>query len=188
MSCCSHGKQSGECVCDVVRKIVRAQNEVAAAQDDCCTTGCENSIEQLLSPTTANGNGPTTIPFLLYCKGDCDLFFATAVARNGGTPAAAAANGNGVFDCVETPVFKAKKFKKGCCVELELLLFETANGSHTPLFNTPSTNGDCFIPANTTGNFVETGICITVDLHCYCAIQCLDPVTPVVAPISNGHC
>ncbi|MGF7016197.1 CotY/CotZ family spore coat protein [Ornithinibacillus bavariensis] len=162
---CSHGKQSGECVCDVVRKIVRAQNEVAEAQDDCCTTGCEQSIEQLLAPTTANG--PTTIPFLLYCKGDCDLFFATGVRPD-----------NSTFDCIETPVFKAKKFKKNCCVELELLEFET-NGSGG-LLSSHQHNKDCsFIPSNTTGNFVETGVCITVDLHCFCAIQCLNPVTPV---------
>jgi hypothetical protein len=162
---CSHGKHSSECVCDVVRKIVRAQNEVAAAQDNCCTTGCEQSIEQLLAPTTANG--PTTIPFLLYCKGDCDLFFATGVRPH-----------NSMFDCIETPVFKANSLKKDCCVEIELLEFET--GTATNLIPPhPPKNACSFIPHNTTGNFVETGVCITVDLHCFCAIQCLNPVTPV---------
>ena len=169
MSCCSHGKQSGECVCDVVRKIVLAQNEVAANQDDCCTTGCEQSINQLLSPTTGgNTNGPTTIPFLLYCKGDCDVFFARGIRKE-----------NSSFECVETPIFKAKRFKNGCCVELELLQFQTP-GPNPP---NPSSFKCGIIPPNATGELVETGICITVDLHCYCAIQCLDPVTPLPQPM-----
>ncbi|MEN2768817.1 CotY/CotZ family spore coat protein [Ornithinibacillus xuwenensis] len=173
---CSHGKQSGECVCDVVRKIVKAQDEVAAAMDNnCCTTGCEQSIRDLLSPATANGN--TTIPFLLYCKGDCDLFFATGVAQNGNGAA---------FDCIETPVFRAKKFKKGCCVELELLEFETNSGGGGSLIPTPQDNCD-FIPPNATGDFVETGICITVDLHHFIAIQCLAPTTPVSPAADNGN-
>lgn len=171
MSCCSHGKQSGECVCDVVRKIVLAQNEVADAQDDCCSTGCSQAIDKLLNPTTISPDGPTTIPFLLYCKGDCDLFFATGVKNNNG-----AAAGTGAFTCVETPVFKAKKFKKGCCVELELLKFDTDPGC---IVGHKGHTDHCFIPPNTTGDFIETGICITVDLHCFCAIQCLDPVTPI---------
>lgn len=174
MSCCSHGKHSSECVCDVVRKIVLAQNEVAAAQDDCCTTGCENAIEQLLSPTTVPTNGPTTIPILLYCKGDCDLFFATGIAQN-----------NSGFDCVETPVFRAKKFKKGCCVELELLEFDTQGNGHNLLGH--SKKDMChFIPSNATGDFVETGICITVDLNNFTGIQCLNPVTPIAAPTTKG--
>ncbi|MFS0674763.1 CotY/CotZ family spore coat protein [Ornithinibacillus sp. 179-J 7C1 HS] len=169
MSCC-HGKQSGECVCDVVSKIVKAQDEVAAAQDNCCTTGCENSIEQLLSPTTVNGNGPTTIPFVLYCKGDCDLFFATGLVQE-----------NTSLECIETPVFKAKKIKKGCCAELELLEFDTDNG--IGLHHHSSKDKCNFIPQDATGNFIETGVCITVDLHCFCAIQCLNPVTPLPAPV-----
>ncbi|WP_053071887.1 CotY/CotZ family spore coat protein [Ornithinibacillus contaminans] len=174
---CSHGKQSGECVCDVVRKIVAAQNEVAAqAQGDCCNTGCHRAIEQLLSPATAPiVDGPTTIPFLLYCKGDCDLFFATGVSQS-----------NGDFECIESAVFKAKQFKKGCCVELELLEFETDSVGSTVLSNHDACD---FIPNNTTGNFVESGICITVDLHHFIAIQCLAPTTPIaqVSPIANNN-
>ncbi|MUK89465.1 hypothetical protein GMD78_13945 [Ornithinibacillus sp. L9] len=39
---------------------------------------------------------------------------------------------------------------------------------------------DVIVPPNT-GNLVETGICITVDLHCFCTIQCLSPTTPLSA-------
>ncbi|GGA84946.1 CotY/CotZ family spore coat protein [Ornithinibacillus halotolerans] len=168
MSCCS-GKHSGHCVCDMVRKIVLAQNEAEENQNNCCTTGCEQSIEKLLSPTTVTDNGPTTIPFLLYCKGDCDLFFARGVRMNENTTT--------TFDCVETPIFKAKKFKHDCCVELELLEV-TSSGSQTIIPSPNHPQLECgFLPSSANG-LRETGICITVDLHCFCAIQCLDPTTP----------
>ncbi|MFD2044259.1 CotY/CotZ family spore coat protein [Ornithinibacillus salinisoli] len=161
---CSQGKFQEDCVCEVVRKIVKAQDEVAAAaNDNCCTTGCKQSIDQLLSPTVSPVD--TTIPFLLYCKGDCDLFVATGV------------KGNAVYDCVETAVFRAKKIDKGCCAVLELLEFEEA--PCPPHHHDKKASGcDLIVPPNT-GNLVETGICITVDLHCFCAIQCLSPTTPL---------
>ncbi|WP_084288100.1 CotY/CotZ family spore coat protein [Paucisalibacillus globulus] len=168
MSCCSNGKNS-DCVCHVVRKIVEAQNEVAAAQDDCCTTGCEQSIKQLLSPSTGgNGNGPTTIPFLLYCKSACDIFIARGIRDN--SPSG--------FECVETPIFKAKKLKHGCCVEVELLDFEyQPSESFTPPNHPP--NNNCGIIPVGANQLVETGICITLDLDSFSGIQCLNPTTPL---------
>ncbi|MUK89466.1 spore coat protein [Ornithinibacillus sp. L9] len=113
---CSRSRQ-GDCVCDVVRKIVKAQDEVAVVtNDNCCTTGCKQSIDQLLSPV--NGPVDTTIPFLLYCKGDCDLFVATGIRDNN------------LFECVETAVFRAKKIDKDCCAVLELLEFEEATENY----------------------------------------------------------
>ncbi|WP_163971485.1 CotY/CotZ family spore coat protein [Oceanobacillus halotolerans] len=166
------------CVCDVVRDIVAAQDEVANNNDNgCCSTGCENSIEQLLSPAGINGTTPVndTIPFILYCKGECEPFIGSGVyqAQLGGSP-------NTYFGCVETPIFRAKEFvdDEECCVRLELLLPVTEGGS------TPGPGGDdvCdYFPGNSIRDFQATGICITVDLNCFCGITCLDPITPLPA-------
>lgn len=167
---CSCNSINGDhCVCDVVRAIVLAQDEVAN-DNNCCTTGCEQSIRRLLSPV-ANGNGLTTIPFILYC--DCEPFIGTGVFQ-----APLGSSGNTAFRCVETPIFRAKRFVNDdeCCVKLELLLPVTEGGS------TPGPGGDnvCdYFPGNSIRDLQATGICITVDLKKFNAIVCLDPVTPL---------
>ncbi|GGC99548.1 spore coat protein [Thalassobacillus devorans] len=170
MSCGKHDFDT--CVCETVRKIIKAQDEVAGVGDDCCDTGCEQSIRDLLSPV-GNGNGPTTIPFFLYCKGDCDPFIGSGVTRQ-----RLGMSQNFAFQCVESPIFRAKKFvdKDECCVQLELLLPVNEGGQ------TPGPGGDTvcdFFPGNAVRDFLATGICITVDLDCFCGIACLDPVTPL---------
>ncbi|MFD1038231.1 CotY/CotZ family spore coat protein [Virgibacillus byunsanensis] len=160
------------CVCDVVRDIIDAQDQVTN-NDNCCSTSCERSIDQLLSPTTnGNGNGATTIPFILYCKGDCLPFIASGVFQD-----ELGRSGNTFFGCFETPIFRAKKFvdEDECCVKLELLVAVTEGGAFVE-------EGDrvCdFFPGNSRRDFLATGICLTVDLDCFCAIQCIDPVTPL---------
>lgn len=171
MSC---GNKNGEnCVCDVVREIVAAQNDVVN-NDNCCTTSCERSIQDLLSPV-ANGNGATTIPFILYCKGDCEPFIGSGITQEPRT------GGGFDFDCVESPIFRAKQFvdEDECCVKLELLLPVNEGGQ------TPGPDGDTvcdFFRGESIRNLQASGICITVDLDCFCAITCLDPITPLPVP------
>lgn len=171
----SNNSGGSDCVVDKVREIVAAQDEVAdITNGDCCTTGCEESIEQLLSPV-ANETGPgfTTIPIILYCKGDCDPFIASGVYQ-----AQVGQSNNTYFGCVESPIFRAKKFVNDgeSCVVLELLVPVTEGGGGA------ITRGDTvcdFFPGESRRDFQATGICITVDLNCFCGIACLDPVTPL---------
>ncbi|WP_181348037.1 CotY/CotZ family spore coat protein [Thalassobacillus sp. CUG 92003] len=174
---CEKEKDFNTCVCETVAKIIRAQDEVAGV-GGCCSTGCVQSIRDLISPME-NGNDFTAIPFALYCKGDCEPFIGSGIFRSpvGGS-------GMTALRCVETPIFQAKKFvdKEECCVQLELLLPVTMGGS-TP---GPSGKGNriCdFFPGNSIRNLQATGICITVDLDCFCGIVCLDPVSPL--PLSE---
>lgn len=171
---CNHVDFGEDCVCEIVRAIIDAQDQVNG--DNCCTTGCEQSIADLLSPATNGANGNNTIPFILYCKGDCDAFVASSVVQR-------PAGGGGVsFNCITSPIFRAKKFvdDEECCVVLELLQPVNADGN-------PVTTGDevCdFFPDTGTGpirNLRSTGVCITVDLNCFCGIACLDPTTPLAA-------
>jgi len=166
-----------DCVCTVVKDIVEAQDAVTT-NDDCCTTSCEQSIEQLLSPKVAGaGVVNTTIPFILYCK-DCTPFIGSGVFEG-----ELGASGNTFFGCVESPIFRAKRFVKGsdCCVQLELLLPVTEGGS-TPGPTNRGVSDVCkFFPGRSIRDFQATGICLTVDLNCFCGITCLDPITPIPA-------
>ena len=169
-----------ECVCDIVQSIVAAQDAVAD-NNNCCTSSCEQSIEQLLSPQATTPTANTTIPFILYCK-DCEPFIGSGVFQD-----ELGNSGNTFFGCVETPIFRAKSFLEGsdCCVRLELLLPVTQGGSAPG----PANRDVCsYFPGNSIRNFQATGICLTVDLNCFCGITCLAPITPLpVSQFSNDN-
>lgn len=168
--------QKDDCVCTTVKKIVDAQNEVAERQSHRCLTSCEQSIKQLTSPRN-NTQQKTTIPFILYCKQSCQPFIASGVFKQpiDGFP-------NEIYyDCIETPILRAKKFVKGtkCCVVVELLRPVNANG--IPVADSGEKLCDFFSHKGPfkTIQFRETGICLTLDLKDFSTIVCLDPVNPL---------
>jgi hypothetical protein len=166
MGSCSKGR----CVRDTVKEIIRAQNEVAE-RDNCCDVSCERSIRELLSPATAD-NGNTTIPFTLICK-DCKPFIGNGLKHY-----------NGSYHCIKTPFFRAKKFVEGSnsCVKLELLKPMNTQPPCVLQERKHDKKDVCDFVNGLTG-FYETGVCITVDLDCFCGISCLRPTTPV--PFNN---
>ncbi|ARI78423.1 CotY/CotZ family spore coat protein [Halobacillus mangrovi] len=165
MGSCSKGKGS-ECVRDTIKKIIAAQDEVAE-RDHCCDVSCERSIRDLLSPAGA-GMGDTTIPFTLICK-DCKPFIGSG-----------ARFANNMYQCLESPFFRAKKFVDDSkdCVKLELLI--PINGGNS-CSSRGKKGGVCDFLDMAPG-FYETGVCITVDLDCFCGISCLSPTTPEPYP------
>ena len=180
------GKCSENCVTDVVKKILRAQREAAGESGYECKTSCENSIEDLLSPS--HGHRPrrhTTIPFMLTCKDGCGTFFGS------GFTGRSHRSRHEHFHCVESPVFKVRGFVKGSdsCVRLELLTpiyhrgpeprdgdGDARGGQHHHSCGSGSVCG--YFGNRPIDNFRHTGVCITVDLSCFCGISCLDPITP----------
>ncbi|WP_153737051.1 CotY/CotZ family spore coat protein [Aquibacillus halophilus] len=161
-----------QCVCDVVQSIVNAQD--AVTDNNCCSSSCEQSIRQLLSPQVQNVTN-TTIPFVLYCK-DCQPFIGSGVFQD-----ELGASNNTYFGCVESPIFRAKEFVEGsdCCVKLELLLPVTEGGSTPGPTNSGVSDVCRFFPGRSIRDFQATGICLIVDLNCFCGITCLDPITPI---------
>ncbi|CDQ41058.1 MULTISPECIES: CotY/CotZ family spore coat protein [Virgibacillus] len=164
---CSSKKQRKDCICDIVRRIIDAQHEV---RNDChCDSSCHTSIEQLRGKK--HGPRHTTIPFMLYDKCSCEPFIGSGVSKT------CSCHRHG-FECIESPIFRAKHFAKGskCCVNLELLLpisdgYETSTGH--------CSHACAFFPDDTrVTDFQATGVCITVDLSHFFAITCLDPITP----------
>ncbi|HYK74557.1 MAG TPA: CotY/CotZ family spore coat protein [Pseudoneobacillus sp.] len=163
MSCRGHnGFDSDNCVCAVLRRIADVQDALEPDTTGPCTTSCERSIAQLeglVSPVT---NGPDTIPVILYC--DCEPFLGTGVRLN--TPGASS---NVRFECIQSFLFRVNSVDEDCCATLELL---TAGGGPNP--QDPCSQ----FPGGSVGlNDIDaTGICITVDLNCFCGVTCLDPV------------
>lgn len=159
------------CIIEVVRNIVKAQKQAVEVAGDSCMTSCDSAMQDLLAPSMDNMRPRnTTIPFILYSKGTNLPFFGQGVCRDA----------DGVFQCTNSPIFRAKGFVPGSsnCVRLELLV--PADNSAAPVTVTdPTTVCDIFEGGGTVSNFIATGICITVDLNCFCAISCLDAITPV---------
>ena len=164
-----------DCVCNVVKNIVNVQDEAA----DDCSLSCGTFFQQLKSGGNEMNNRHTTIPFMLYCDGACEPFIGNGVFQ-----APKGRNRETFFGCVETPIFRAKRFVKdsNCCVILELLLpvNEYCEAKQPP---TESRNTVCsFFPGDDPiTDFQATGICLTVDLEKFIAITCLDPITPLPA-------
>lgn len=162
------------CVCEVVDKIIEAQNIVAQEATN-CNTSCQQSIRDLLAPTSENEK--TTVPFILYCKKSCKPFIASGVHKRPieGFPQ------DKYYECIETPVLRAKQFtKKGrCCVKVELLRPVNANGY--PVADKGEKLCDFFQEKtpHKTIQFRETGICLTLDLKDFVGISCLDATRPL---------
>lgn len=161
-----------DCVCDVVSRIVKAQNEV---KDHSCSTSCDRSIQQL----RGKGLGPqyTTIPFMLYCSGTCEPFVGSGMFK-----APASKKDAPFFGCVESPVFRATQFVKNsdCCVRLEILLPVSDGCEIKPHHTKGGSNIRRFFPEGTpVTNFIASGVCLTVNLKDFAGISCLDPINPI---------
>ncbi|GAA0604054.1 exosporium assembly protein ExsY [Virgibacillus siamensis] len=163
-----------DCVCDVVRKIVEAQDEV---EENGCCGSCDSAVQQLRKGRPNNGPVNTTVPFILYCAGDCEPFFGSGVFKSPGYY-----NREAFYGCVESPIFRAKQFVRGsnCCVKLELLLPVTdCEIIMTKVEDCNSAISHYFPADDPVTGFQATGICITVDLNNFTGITCLDPITPI---------
>jgi len=189
MGCQSGHYDYHHCIKDTVRRIVKAQRKAVESDSVTCYTSCEQSIDDLLSPRPERRRPRhTTIPFMLVCQDGCDYFKRNGfVKRRDG--------GREYFDCIQSPVFKARGFADGSdnCVKLELLLpirggypRSDADSGRKDDFDgkrSRPTSGNMSSPCDFFSggriyNFRETGVCITVDLDCFCGITCLDPITP----------
>ncbi|WP_188208338.1 CotY/CotZ family spore coat protein [Alkalibacillus aidingensis] len=123
--------------------------QIADAQSDVvddCDIGCEQSIQDLLGDESPNNLD--TVPVLLYC--DCDPF-----------------RGFGVRDdenrtVVASFYFRVRNVDDDCCATLELLRDPADSQANFP---DPT--------RQKTANLRATGICITVDLKCFCHVTCL---------------
>lgn len=157
---CGHRRVEGaatdSCVCEILRDIVDAQNDVI---ENCCDTSCEQSINDLLGESDP-GNGLDTVPVILYCAGDCKPFKGFG-AKRGGTLGS-------IGEMKASFIFRVKTVTDDCCAVLELLRDR----------NDPVTCDHLKDPCDQlTADLENTGICITVDLDCFCHVTCLPAIS-----------
>lgn len=161
MVCGNTGNVGGlddNCVCSVLKAIVDAQDQVSPVSGGCAVS-CEKSIQELLSGVSPASTSPNTIPVILYCG--CDPFLGTGVRVK-------TTGGAQHLECIQSFVFRVNEVDDNCCASLELL---EVKGGPNPANPCAQFNGA------KPEDIKATGICITVDLNCFCAVTCLDPVT-----------
>lgn len=149
---CGCGKEysTGSCVCNVLKEIARAQRDITELE---CDTSCEKSISDLLGETEVR-NGLDTVPVLLYCKDGCKPFKGFG------------AHPRNIGKVVSSFYFRVKSVSKDCCAVLELLR-DPNDGNHNP--HDPVEQH--------TKHLRSTGICITVDVKCFCHVTCLPAIS-----------
>lgn len=168
MSCGSEFFTSN-CVCDTLLAIVEAQDKISPTTDE-CTFGCSRAIQELVGGV--NTTGADSIPVILICKGTCSPFQATGVRRSTSTTAP--------FDVVCGCVFRVIDVDpETCCATLEILGI-VPEGQTTPVFDLcegkKKNNGfGCVKNLENAKALARSGVCITVDLNCFCGVSCIFP-------------
>lgn len=161
MSCGSSG--SNGCVCEVVRAILEIQN--AATDDNCtgCTTNCfMEPLGGIVSPARTAAN---TRVFTLSTKDGTPFFATFASAEYPG-------------ECISV-FFRVEDVFDDCCATLRVLVpLDAPTGSPgdvVPLVSPDRRGIDIGALCDVEG-FDVSDSCITVDLSCFCAVQCIADV------------
>jgi hypothetical protein len=157
------------CVKRTLEKILYAQRKAENRGHSHCETSCEQSIDKLIDPSS--NHSKNSIPFILYCA--CEPFKV-----EGATTFFDHCSKKEKFFCFTTFIFRIKDLKGDCAI-LELLKFDC---HETCVSNSTSCNQNCIcspccqLHCQDVDDLIPTGVCITVDLSCFCAIQCLPAV------------
>lgn len=163
-NCKSKQRHHKHCVEDVLEDILKTQRK--AKEADHCRSSCKDSINDLLGKkrrVTKN-----TIPIIIYCG--CKPYKGTGVATY-------SCKSDKRFKCIQSHIFKIKGLKDNCAV-LELLAFKS---------DLKFTSGSCKKSRNDVdpcrqidnkcvNDLRRTGICINVDLSCFCSVTCLPAI------------
>ncbi|WP_153731985.1 CotY/CotZ family spore coat protein [Sporosarcina obsidiansis] len=175
-----HGScHKSSCICEVLRFIKRVQS--TSPEVDCveCDTDCFMApLGSLVSP--ARGRVNTRVFSLLTSNGD----YFKAVFRGGKSnrphPRGAAEEDLGSrrpptppasTSCVSV-FFRVQKVFDSCCATIQVLQ-PLKNGRPFDITN----NGKiCLEKICQVDGFGPTNTCLTVDLNCFCGVQCIDDV------------
>lgn len=160
------------CVCDVVRAIFDIQTQ--AVEEECrpCMTNCFlEPLGGIVSPVTRNAD---TRVFMLITKNGVPFlsFFKNSNCMN--NAGAQLTNPSPKHSCTSV-FFRVEDIFDDCCATLRVLKpLRHANGPTVDLVchgDTVELNKLCDVCA-----WEATDSCITVDLRCFCAVQCIADV------------
>ncbi len=177
MSCgCGRNENQGEkvspthghCVCEAVRFIKRLQD--THRDDDCfdCDTDCfMRPLGSLVSP--ANERFNTRVFSLLTEDGDFFKSMYRPVSSNDSHHRPKPGTSPAIGNCFSV-FFRVQNIFDDCCATLMVL--EPLDASGNPV-NLVDCGKICLEKLCTVVGFRATKSCITVDLNCFCAIQCI---------------
>ncbi|MCZ2258978.1 CotY/CotZ family spore coat protein [Sporosarcina sp. G11-34] len=163
------------CICEVVRAIRRIQDIRDDLDCDDCRTDCFlTPLGSLVSPSRQRTN--TRVFMLLNDEGDPfkAMFNSRRRGRRDNDRTAAAEQGKN-RDCNScfSVFFRVQNVFDNCCATLQVLEPRDENGRKVNLFKNGKLDFDAICDVE---RFEATGACITVDLKCFCAIQCVKDV------------
>ncbi|PFN23434.1 CotY/CotZ family spore coat protein [Bacillus cereus] len=151
---CNENKNHGSshCVVDVVKFINELQ--------DCSTTTCGSGCEIPFLGAHNSAAVANTRPFILYTKAGLPFeAFAPTIPGD-------------LKNCT-SPIFRVESVDDDSCAVLRVLVVVFHDGSPVP----PTDNPICTFLNVPNSKLKATPTCITVDLDCFCAIQCLRDVS-----------
>lgn len=152
---------NNRCVCDVVRAIKDIQDQAVSNDCDFCPTNCFlEPLGGLVSP--ARRHQADTRVFMLLTED--------------GTPFKAFFRDRDVCDndCISV-FFRVEDIFDSCCATLRVLEPLNSERREVDLLNADGTKLNLRKLCDVR-NFALTGSCITVDLNCFCAIECVADV------------
>lgn len=177
---CQHGGcHKSNCICEVVRFIKRVQSTSPVVDCEVCDTDCFMApLGSLVSPVRGRVN--TRVFSLLTDDGD----YFKAIFKGGHKtyPTQQPRNSNDTelsnrkppyhpISCVSV-FFRVQKVFDSCCATIQVLQ-PFHNDTPIDIYE----NGKiCLEKLCKVNRFGPTNTCLTVDLSCFCGIQCIDDV------------
>lgn len=152
------GMRDNGCVCEVVRAILEIQNQ--ATNDECssCTTNCFlEPLGGIVSP--ARKSADTRVFTLL---------------TNTGKPFMATFSSEDYEDVCVSIYFRVEDIFDDCCATLRVLI-PLSDDYPVDLLAECGTKVSLHKVCDV-NNFVASDSCITVDLSCFCAVQCIEDI------------
>lgn len=158
-------KKHDTCIRKTLQDIVYYQNKQSEQEEYRCKSGCQRAIHELLNPVQQPKN---TIPIMLYMKDGCPF------KGEGCYTTSCSCCNKKIFSCISSFVFRVSDIKHDC-VLLELLTInkhEECDCGCSCEICSPSEQLD----SEKVKDLKRTGICIKMDIDCFCGISCLPPV------------
>ena len=150
------GMKDNGCVCEVVRAILEIQNQASHNECSGCTTNCFlEPLGGIVSP--ARRSADTRVFTLSTTTGK--HFMSTFSSEE--------------YDDVCVSIyFRVEDIFDDCCATLRVLIPLTEDGDSVNLLSECGTHVDLHSVCEVSG-FAPSNSCITVDLSCFCAVQCI---------------
>ncbi|EEK80069.1 spore coat protein [Bacillus cereus] len=151
---CNENKHHGSshCVVDVVKFINELQ--------DCSTTTCGSGCEIPFLGAHNSAAVANTRPFILYTKAGLPFEAFAPVLP-------------GDLKHCKSPIFRVESVDDDSCAVLRVLTVVYSDGSTVK----PGDDPICAFLNVPHSKLKSTPTCLTVDLNCFCAIQCLRDVS-----------